>query len=176
MPTQFTHRFLGPAETIPPQEDISAVFLVAFKDGKVLAAKNERTWDVPGGHREGNEDSLTALKREVLEEAGATVQDAAPYAVLASSASTKVMVFFASNAINLVEFVPSEDALERDLLDPEELLRRKQVLTPTNFPCTLTLEVKGGLSRVENRITQNGGIPCQQKRGYPAASDGFSTM
>ena len=124
MPAQFTHQFLGPAETIPPQEDISAVFLVAFKDGKILAARNERTWDVPGGHREGGEDPLTALKREVLEESGAQVQDAVPYAVLASATSSKVMVFFASKAINLVEFVLSEDALERDLLDPEELLRR----------------------------------------------------
>ena len=124
MSTQFTHQFLGPAETIPPQEDISAVFLVAFKDGKILAARNERTWDVPGGHREGGEDPLTALKREVLEESGAQVQDAVPYAVLASATSSKVMVFFASKAINLVEFVLSEDALERDLLDPEELLRR----------------------------------------------------
>lgn len=124
MSTKFTYRFLAPGETPPPQENISAVFLVAFKDGKVLAARNERTWDVPGGHRESSEDSFTALKREVLEEAGAYVQDAVPYAVLTSSTSPKVMVFFVSNTISLVDFVPSEDALERDLLDPEELLRR----------------------------------------------------
>ncbi|PJE64494.1 MAG: hypothetical protein COU90_01470 [Candidatus Ryanbacteria bacterium CG10_big_fil_rev_8_21_14_0_10_43_42] len=124
MSTQFTHRFLDPAETLPLQENVSAVFLVAFQGSKILAAKNERTWDVPGGHREGDEDSLVALQREVLEEAGAYVRGAVPYAVLTSSTSTKVMLFFASNNINLVKFVPSEDALERELLDPEELLRR----------------------------------------------------
>ncbi len=124
MPTQFVHRFLNHSEAMPAQENISAVFLVAFKDDKILAVQNERGWDVPGGHREDNEDCLTALKREVLEEAGAQVQDAVPYAVLTSSTSLKVMVFFASNSINLVKFVPSEDAFDRDLLDPEELLRR----------------------------------------------------
>lgn len=47
---------------------MSAVFLIAFFDGKVLSARNERGWDVPGGHREGDEDCLTALRREDLEE------------------------------------------------------------------------------------------------------------
>lgn len=124
MKTQFTHRFLNPTDPLPAQENISAVFLVGFRQGKILAARNERTWDVPGGHREGDEDPLMALKREVLEEAGAEVRDAVPYAILTSSTTTKVMMFFASNAFNVVKFVPSEDALERDLLDPEELLRR----------------------------------------------------
>src|SRR3989338_6516031 len=124
MPNQFTHRFLDPSEGLPAQENISAVFLVAFKDGKILAAQNERGWDIPGGHLEGSEDCLTALKREVLEEAGTEVSDAMQYAVLTSSTSLKVMVFFASSAINLVEFVPSKDALSRELLDQEELLRR----------------------------------------------------
>lgn len=124
MTNKFTHRFLDPHENLPAQENISAVFLVAFKDGKILAAQNERGWDIPGGHLEGSEDCLTALKREILEEAGAEVSDAVPYAVLTSSTSLKVMVFFTSNAINLVEFVPSTDALARDFLDQEELLRR----------------------------------------------------
>lgn len=124
MTNKFTHRFLDLNEGLPAQENISAVFLVAFKDGKILAAQNERGWDIPGGHLEGDEDCLAALKREVLEEAGAEVSEAIPYAVLTSSTSLKVMVFFTSNTINLVEFVPSKDALNRDLLDQEELLRR----------------------------------------------------
>lgn len=124
MSNQFTCRFLGLSEEIPAKEDISAVFLVAFKDGKVLSIQNERGWDVPGGHREGDEECLITLEREVLEEAGAEVRNAVPYAILTSSTSLKVMVFFASNEINLVEFVPSEDVLGRDLLDLEELLNR----------------------------------------------------
>ena len=124
MPNQFIHRFLDSGEGIPPQESVSSVFLVAFKDGKILSIQNERGWDVPGGHLEGDEDCLTALKREVMEEAGAEVHDTMPYAILTSSAWPKVMVFFVSNAINLVDFIPSEDAFGRDLLDQEEFLRR----------------------------------------------------
>ena len=124
MSKKYTSRFLENNEEPPLRETVSAVFLVAFQDGKVLSIQNERGWDIPGGHLEGEEDSFTALQREVLEEAGAVVNSAKPYAVLSSATSPKVMLFFASNSIELVEFVPSEDALARDLLSLEELLSR----------------------------------------------------
>lgn len=124
MSKKYTCRFLENNEEPPLGENISAVFLVAFQDGKVLSIQNERGWDIPGGHLEGKEEPFVALQREVLEEAGAVVNSAKPYAVLSSSTSAKVMLFFASNSIELVEFVPSEDALARDLLSLEELLSR----------------------------------------------------
>lgn len=124
MSKKYTSRFLENNEKPPLRENISAVFLVAFQDGKVLSIQNERGWDIPGGHLEGEEEPFIALQREVLEEAGAVVNNAKPYAVLSSSTSPKVMLFFASNSIKLVEFVPSEDALARDLLSQEELLSR----------------------------------------------------
>lgn len=124
MKNQFTYTLLTPNDPLPAQENISAVFLVAFQQGKILAARNERTWDVPGGHLEEGENTLAALKREVLEEAGAEIQNAIPFALLASRTSKKVMVFYTSNTIKVVEFVPSEDAIERDLMEPKELLRR----------------------------------------------------
>ena len=124
MSTKYTNRFLGNNEEPPLRENVSAVFLVAFQDGKLLSIQNERGWDIPGGHLEGQEEPFTALQREILEEAGALVNSAKPYAVLSSSTSSKVMLFFASESITLVEFVPSEDALDRALLNPEELLTR----------------------------------------------------
>ena len=124
MSTQYTCRFLENNEEPPRKETISAVFLVAFKDGKVLSTQNERGWDIPGGHLEGDEDPFVALQREVLEEAGTVVESAKPYAVLSSSTSPKVMLFFSSNSITLVEFISSEDVLARDMLNPEELLSR----------------------------------------------------
>jgi len=42
MPNRLTHRFLNPGEGLPAQENISAVFLVAFKADKILATQNER--------------------------------------------------------------------------------------------------------------------------------------
>jgi 8-oxo-dGTP pyrophosphatase MutT (NUDIX family) len=124
MSKKYTGRLLEKNEKPPLRENISAVFLVAFQDGKVLSIQNERGWDIPGGHLEGEEEPFIALQREVLEEAGAVVNSAKPYAVLSSSTSPKVMLFFASNSIKLFEFIPSEDALSRDLLSKEELLNR----------------------------------------------------
>ena len=124
MKTQYTTHFLGNDEEPLQLDMISAVFLVALKEDKVLSIKNERGWDVPGGHLEENEDLLAGLEREVMEEAGALVKNATPFATLSSSKSQKIMLFFASNSIDLVDFTPSEDALDRDFLLPEELLRR----------------------------------------------------
>lgn len=64
------------------------------------------------------------FSEKFLRRAGAVVNNAKPYAILSSSTSSKVMLFFASNSIKLVEFVPSEDALARDLLSLKELLSR----------------------------------------------------
>ena len=124
MSKKYTSRFLKENEASPLRVNISAVFLVAFQDGKVLSIQNERGWDIPCGHLEGEEQPFVALQREVFEEAGALVNNAKPYAILSSSTSLKVMLFFASNSIKLVEFVPSEDALARDLLSLKELLSR----------------------------------------------------
>jgi hypothetical protein len=60
----------------------------------------------------------------VLEEAGAVLGSATPYATLSSPTSSKVMLFLASDEIELAKFVPSDDALDRALLDPVELLSR----------------------------------------------------
>ncbi len=133
MSTKFTHRLLSPGEAPPPTEAVSAVFLVAIQDGRLLSIQNERGWDIPGGHIEGDEDAVQAMRREVLEEAGAEVRFAVPYAVLSSTSSPKVMLFFASDSIALVKFTPSADALARNLLDPLMLISRyygdRQLLT-----------------------------------------------
>jgi len=82
MNKKYTSHFLGNNEELPPKENISAVFLVATQDGKVLSVQNERGWDIPGGHLEKGEEPFTALRREVLEEAGAIVDSIKPYAIL----------------------------------------------------------------------------------------------
>lgn len=59
--------------------EIRAVFLVGLRAGRVLAIENDRGWDLPGGHIEPGETPIEALRREVLEEAGAVFDDAQPY-------------------------------------------------------------------------------------------------
>lgn len=43
--------------------------------------------------------------------------------MLTSSSHEKVMLFFATNNFSLVEFTPSEDALERKVFTIEEFMR-----------------------------------------------------
>lgn len=111
--------------SLPNPKIISAVFLVGFIDEKIIAARNERGWDVPGGHVDSSDTSLiSSLEREIDEEAGVIVKDAKPYAVLKFKNKEKVMLFYTSNDCKLVDFVPKEDAFERKLMAIPEFISK----------------------------------------------------
>ena len=111
-------------EEVPDRKFVSAVFLIGFVGDQVLAARNERGWDVPGGHLQKCESILEGLQREVEEEAGATFARAVAIASLSQPGGSKVMVYFAAGPCNLGRFVPQKDALERKLLSPNQLVTR----------------------------------------------------
>lgn len=117
-------KIIKSAEQIPSRDNVSAVFLAAFSNNKVLAIRNERGWDVPGGHLKNSETLLDGLKRETLEEAGANFENAKAFAILSLKNPKKVMLFFVASSCNLGAFIPSKDALERELLSIDELLQR----------------------------------------------------
>ena len=48
---------------------------VLHRNNKVLLLRNERGWDLPGGHIKEGEDIISGLKREVFEETGLTISD-----------------------------------------------------------------------------------------------------
>lgn len=111
--------------SLPDTSTVSAVFLVGFIDGKIIAAKNERGWDVPGGHVDASDsDLIFSLKREVDEESGVIVDNIKPYAVLQFEGKEKVMLFYTSKNCKLVEFVPKEDAFERKLMSVTEFISK----------------------------------------------------
>jgi ADP-ribose pyrophosphatase YjhB (NUDIX family) len=65
-------------EASPPQRPQLAVSAVIFRDGKVLLLKRAKSpgngfWSLPGGRVEFGESLHTALRREVDEEAGLTI-------------------------------------------------------------------------------------------------------
>jgi 8-oxo-dGTP pyrophosphatase MutT (NUDIX family) len=104
--------------------DVSAVFVLAFAGEFVLAIENERGWDIPGGYLEPGESVLEALLREADEEAGATLTDPVPFGVLSRPDKHQAMVFFACNEFTLGNFVPKADALARDVIAVEDLVKR----------------------------------------------------
>src|SRR3989344_9274022 len=119
---------LIPKGAIIEKAEISAVFLIGFIGEKIVAARNERGWDIPGGHLEEGEEPIDGLRREAEEEAGVSFVDAVPYAKSLTSNKGKYrgkfMVVFVSNSCKLEDFTPKPDALERDLLDTETLIER----------------------------------------------------
>ena len=107
---------------------LSAVFLVALDGSKILAIQNERGWEIPGGHIEAGETHEQALIREVQEEAGATFSDAKLLAIIESSNQDiykdKVMLIYVTKNFKLGEFMPSEDAFNREVIEIDEFLKR----------------------------------------------------
>ena len=111
--------------SLPDPKTVGAVFLIGFIGDKIIAARNERGWDLPGGHVEAKDANLVeALKREVDEEAGAIVGDVKPYAIMRVKGKEKAMLFYASKNCRLVEFIPKEDAFERELMTIPEFIEK----------------------------------------------------
>jgi len=58
------------------EEDTSqSVKAVMHRNGKVLLLKNDKGWDLPGGHIKQDENMLQGLVREIYEETGLDIID-----------------------------------------------------------------------------------------------------
>tara|TARA_Y100000034_G_scaffold103879_1_gene129966 strand:+ start:471 stop:977 length:507 start_codon:yes stop_codon:yes gene_type:complete len=58
------------------EEDTSqSVKAVMHRNGKVLLLKNDKGWDLPGGHIKQDENMLQGLEREIYEETGLDIID-----------------------------------------------------------------------------------------------------
>ena len=123
MSSKFELKVLPKDQAPPEVETVSAVFLLGFVGELVLSCRNERGWDIPGGHVERGESLEVALQREVQEEAGASVYNPTPYALLSTHGNPKAMLFYASSTLSLHDFSPRNDAFERKLMSTEDLLR-----------------------------------------------------
>ncbi len=126
--SEFFVKYADENTTFPPRELHSAVFLIAIEGTKILAIKNEKGWDIPGGHIEEGESYQEALVREVAEEAGAIFSDPKLLAIVESDNQDvykdKVMFIFTTDNFELGEFTPSEDALDREVIEIKDFLER----------------------------------------------------
>ena len=128
--TRYFIKYINEETSIPKIELISAVFILAFEESKILAIKNDRGWEIPGGHVEEGETLEESLIREVKEEAGATFSYPKLLAIVESDDQEKykdkVMLIYTTKNFKLGEFTPSEDAFDREVIEVEEFLKRNK--------------------------------------------------
>jgi len=126
--SEYFIKYVNKDTIFPKKELLSAVFLIALDGLKILAIKNERGWEIPGGHIERGETPEIALVREVKEEAGATFSNVKLLAIIESSDQDiykdKVMLIYTTKDFILEKFTPSEDALDREVVEIKVFLQR----------------------------------------------------
>jgi len=126
--TKFFTKYVNKNTVLPQDESISSVFLIALQGSKILAIKNERGWDIPGGHVEKGETPKEALIREVQEEAGVSFSDSKILAIVESDDEekykNKAMLVYTTNNFILGEFNISEDAFDREVIEIDDFLQR----------------------------------------------------
>lgn len=105
---------------IPSGTDVSAVIALVFdEDGKMLAVKNQRGWDFPGGHVEPGETPEAALHREVLEEACAKIRNPR---LFMSASMERTMLFYIAEIAELRPFTGEYETTTRTFMTPEEFI------------------------------------------------------
>lgn len=125
--THLKLQFINPADPLSSAKEVSAVFLIALKDGKIVAIRNHRGWDIPAGHVEEGETIMEALIREVHEEASMDFNDAIPFVRVSNDDregkyAGKCMIGFVTSDFTLNEFIPAPDSEERKLMKTEEFV------------------------------------------------------
>lgn len=122
--------FFKKPEDGPSPEKVSSVFLIAFIEGKMVVSRNERGWDILGGHVEASDtDLLAAVRRESKEEGGLAFTEAVPFAYSWTEDpeyKDKVMLYYVTDTCELGEFIPAEDVFERAVMALNEFLAAYQ--------------------------------------------------
>ncbi len=94
-----------------------AVITSVFQDGWIYVRHEQRdTWEIPGGHRELEEDIMATAKRELFEETGAidfTIKEICDYSVTKNNVTTYGRLFL-SNISNM-DNLPNLEIKERKL-------------------------------------------------------------
>lgn len=116
---------------LPPQPAITSALALAF-DGECILMTNlhQRGWDIPGGHLDPGETPEAAMRREVIEEAGALLADVQLFGyqrirLLGQVPSgyryphpNSYQVLYLARVAELVDFAGNHEASQRALFAP----------------------------------------------------------
>ncbi len=114
-----------PLDALSVEEEAITAVVGLFKyNGEYLAVKNNRGWDIPGGHREVDELPERAISREVAEEANAVVDGLKPLCYLRSDRDTKATYILVYTGIisSYSSFTSTGEITERNFFTGKELL------------------------------------------------------
>ena len=120
-------------EQLPPASLTTSALALAFRGQQILMTNlNSRGWDIPGGHIEVGEDPEAAMRREVIEETGATLDQVRLLGyqrirLLAPCPPSyrypypeSYQVLFVATIADLPDFLPTEETQERALFAPDD--------------------------------------------------------
>jgi 8-oxo-dGTP pyrophosphatase MutT (NUDIX family) len=113
---------------LPPftvrDQDVTAVAGIYLQSGKILAVKNSRGWDIPGGHVEPGETPTDALIRELSEEAAFDVSGYNPIAYLETAYVADHKTFMIIYTVNgsQRDFIPFDEISACRFMSIDEFL------------------------------------------------------
>jgi len=113
-----------------PGKNVTSASAVIFHKNKILAVyinnKNRKTWDIPGGHLKGNESPRVALKREVCEEARATIKNIKLLGYFESDAykEKSYLAMFTADLKRLYSFNSSYESTDREFFSTAEFIEK----------------------------------------------------
>ena len=146
------------SEKLPVEEFVTSVHTLCFSDEKFLMIKHdERGWDIPGGHMKPDETLEEALKREVLEEAGATLSESKCFAYYKIQINgprppdysypypNGYIVCYLSKLGSLLEFKGEFETSARALFPPDEARNISWVKNNLKLYETALAEIRKGI-------------------------------
>ncbi|MFW6059851.1 MAG: NUDIX domain-containing protein [Phycisphaeraceae bacterium] len=123
-------------EALPDPAKVTSALAMAFAGDRFLMTRlHKRGWDIPGGHVEVGETLEQAVRREVHEETGATLERLQPFAYqqirllgpvpadYRYPAPESFQVFFIAQVADLGTFAATAEAGERRLFAPREAVQ-----------------------------------------------------
>jgi 8-oxo-dGTP diphosphatase len=119
------------ASNMPPFQSVTSVSVVPFtKEGQIVAVRlRHRGLDIPGGHVEPGEITPEeTMKRELMEEAGATVKHPVLVEVIESDffEHPSYMLLYGAFVDELHDFVTTEEEMSegREIVSPAEFIEQ----------------------------------------------------